>query len=243
MARKPLQPIKSVEDFTFNMLVHGIPNSGKTHFLGDFLRTEAQHGEVKYLNIAGEDYNTVPDLPGETIETFKDFEQVLAEWAKQGLQAVGLDSFHRFCDLVMTAQFGDRLPKTGSNSENEWSEYHFRMRNETNKLRLLAKRVVVSCMSDRYMDPVTQEPARINPDLPGRQSRDALGRFTVIGYLETRLMGPGKLKRTLMLAPNNKVITRTNLPNPILEDVDIPHGGGGWANFMTAVQKAMQGGK
>lgn len=244
MARRQIDLDAPPEMVSYNMLLHGIPGAGKTHLLGDFLREEARRGEVRFINIAGEDgFLSIANLGlgpiGETVETYKDFREALAEYTRKGLQAVALDSFHRFCDLVMTDMFGEKLPQGGDNKQNEWSLYHFRMRNETDMLRQLARRVLTSALSDRYMDPVTGEPARINPDLPGAQSRLALSRFDFIGYIEAKAMGPGRVKRTLMLTPNAKITTRQRLPRPITTDIDIPDGGGGYANFLAAVNAAM----
>lgn len=229
----------------FNVMLHAIPGAGKTHLLGDCLRAESKHGDVRFLNIAGEDgYLSIANLGlgtiGETVETYKDFREVLVDWAGKGLQAVTVDSFHRFCDLVMVDMFGERLPQSGDSKTNEWTLYHYRMRGETDQLRKLAKIVVVSCLSDRYVDPVTAEPARINPDLPGAQSRLAVARFDFVGYIEAKTMGPQRVKRTLDFTPSSKITTRQRLPVPITSVIDIPEGGGGWRNFLNCVNVSMQ---
>jgi hypothetical protein len=229
---------------TILMLVHGGYAAGKSHFIGDFLRTEATNGLVRYLNIRGEDGQmSLASLGlgevGETVETFADFEEAITEYSKLGLRALGVDSVKALSRVVMQHVLGeDRLPVVGGNT-NEWSPIHFTMERVSNMLRRAAPYVVCACPSDKSVNQLDGK-TYITPDLPGRQAAGSAGWFDFVAYLQSDTTGPGTVMRKLILAPNTKIITRQRLPHPITNDVVVPTGGGGWTRFMNAVHEAMK---
>lgn len=250
--RKPFDlDLQTIDKFT--VLIHSVYGVGKTHLLGDMLRTESTKGTVRYINVKGQDGQLAISGMGlgkggalaETIEDYKDWESLVAEYAGLKLRAVGLDGLKELSMLGMRSKVGDRLPRTGDNKSNEWGEVHFLASNMYKTIRLLADIVVVTVASDKYTDPVVGGEPRINPDLPGAQSRTVVGEFDFVAYLEATSLASSTghtLSRKLLLAPNKNISTRQRLPRPITTPIDIPEGGGGWQNFMNAVQTAMNKG-
>ena len=242
MARTPFDlDLKQLDRFT--LLLHSVYGAGKTHLLGDMLREESQRGPVRFLNVRGQDGQLSAagmglGPIGETIESLQDWDAVCAEYPGAKYRAVGIDGLRDLALLVMRAKVGDRLPRTGDNKVNEWGEVHFAAGNVYRMIRHLADIVVVTCPSDKYTDPVTGE-TRINPDMPGAQSRTCVGEFDFVAYLKATLKGPGRIDRALMLQPNSTIASRQRLPRPITADITIPEGGGGWRAFLGAVQATM----
>jgi len=62
-------------------------------------------------------------------------------------------------------------------------------------------------------------------------------------YLTADAVSPTKVERKLLIRPNSKVITRQRLPIQITHDIPVPHGGGGWNNFLNAVEQSLKGGE
>ena len=242
--RSPIaHDLSSMDRYTF--LTHSVYGAGKTHLLGDALRYyAAQGGSVRFVNIKGQDgYRSVAGLVdlaaiGETIDDYADWEALTADYPKRGLKCVGLDGIQDLAYLVIQKQVGNRMPRTGDAKNNEWGDVHFTARNVYRTLRTLADVVLVTCPSDRYKDPVTGE-ERINPDMPGAQSRTVVGEFDFVGYLKATTMGANRIDRVLQLQPMTNVATRQRLPRPITEDIKIPEGGGGWETFLAAVQRTL----
>lgn len=231
--RKPFDFNNLVTD-GYTMLVHGIWASGKTHFLGDMLATEAKAGPVKFLNIAGEDGaasakgSNLPTGVGETLETYQDFTDFCREFAGKKLQAVGLDSMSVLARVVARAVVGaDRMPKISKDS-NEWGDFHREMQNATTLLRNTAKYVLCVCPSDRSTENVSQQ-VYITPDLPGRQAAGSGGWFDFVGYLSVRVLGPASVKRILTFKPSGAVIVRQRIRRMIMDEIELPEGAGGWS--------------
>ena len=171
MARKAFDlDIQTLDSFT--VLVHGINASGKTHFLGDFLKHEMANGSVKYVNVRGEDgMLTLKGMGlgavGETIESFDDYDSILTELLRKPLHALAVDSLEPLNRWVRAKLFGnDRTP----NNPDEWQQLHRTMANLMTKQRGAAKYVVCACVSDKSTDQVTGA-ITITPDLPGREAR------------------------------------------------------------------------
>ena len=122
-------------------LIHGGYAAGKTHLMADFLRHYSQQGKVRFLNVIGEDGYMSAQTFGlgniaETVDTYNDMLAALAEYKKEGVVALGVDSMKPASRLAMTHVLGtdSRMPSVGGNS-NEWGAVHFAMENLTNKMR------------------------------------------------------------------------------------------------------------
>jgi hypothetical protein len=74
--------------------------------------------------------------------------------------------------------------------------------------------------------------------LPGRQAREILGRFDFVGYQSATILNK-KARWTLSFAPSEEIATRQRVPSPLLNEIVIPHGGGGWVIFKNAIQATM----
>jgi hypothetical protein len=74
--------------------------------------------------------------------------------------------------------------------------------------------------------------------LPGRQAREILGRFDFVGYQSATVLNK-KTRWTLSFAPSEEIATRQRIPSPLLNELVIPSGGGGWAAFKSAIQAGM----
>lgn len=226
---------------SFNLLIYGVPNTGKTYFLGDALREEAKIGPVKFLNVAGEDGALslvgmgLGDI-GENIETAQDLKDFVIQYTKAPLQALGVDSLLALSTKVIQARVGDRLPSLKGEG-NEWGDVHWAMAALVASLRGCAKYVICTCPADRESDPI-KGTKYIAPMLPGRQAREILGRFDFVGYMAATVLNK-KARWTLSFAPTEEVATRQRVPTPLLNEIVIPQGGGGWLAFKTAVTNAL----
>ena len=226
----------------YTMLVHGGRASGKTHLAGDFLRTEAARGPVRFINVEGEDgYLTLRGMglgeAGETVESYQDFYDAITEYAKAGTHALAVDSLHALSRWVMRKVTGsDRLPEIKRES-NEWGELHHLMHNLMMMLRRSARYVMCTCPSDRSVEQLSQK-TYITPDLPGREAAGSAGWFDFVGYLEAVPMGPGRIQRTLSMTPNANIIVRQRLPKQITAPIVLPEGNGGWKIISDTIEKS-----
>lgn len=226
---------------SFNLLVYGTPNTGKTFFVGDALREESKIGPVKFLNIAGEDGALtlvgmgLGDV-GENIETAQDLKDFINQYSKTPLQAIGVDSLLALSTKVIMARVGDRLPSLKGEG-NEWGDCHWMMSSLVSSLRTCAKYVICTAPADRESDPV-KGTKYIAPMLPGRQAREILGRFDFVGYASATVLNK-KTRYTLSFQPSEEIATRQRIPSPLLNEIVLPNGGGGWALFKSAIQAGM----
>lgn len=251
--RRPLDlDLKSLDD-GFATLFHGVVNSGKTHLLGDALKHESQFGPIRYINVKGEDgqmslasFNLGQGV-GETVETAKDINDVMVDYAKLKLHALAVDSLKPLGTMLLFDVVGeDRLPDTaldGEKSKAYWGRARVAMETTLKKLRGLAKYLICVCPSDKSEDIVSKAKS-ITPDLFGKLAFGCAGSFDFVGYVEAKVVGPGKLRRTISLAPNTEVLTRQRLPRPVLKPIIIPDGSGGWVAYKNALQQGlMEGGE
>lgn len=226
-------------------LIHGGYASGKTHLMADFLaHYKEQGGKVKFLNVIGEDgYRSAMHSgleEGETVESYKDMIEALQEARQEGVVAVGLDSLKAAVRLVMAHVLGspDRLPSIGGN-KNEWGEVHFSVELFTTALRGAAPWVLTTCPSDKSVNQLDGR-TYITPDLPGRQAAGSAGWFDFVAYLTADVQGPGNVVRKLMFTPNGAIVTRQRLPEPIVKDVVLPNGKGGWQRVLDAINAKLK---
>lgn len=249
--RRPIDlDLKTLDD-GFATLFHGIVNSGKTHLLGDALKHESQFGPIRYINVKGEDGQMslasfgLGQGVGETVETTKDMDDVLRDYAKLGLQALALDSLKPLGTMLLFGIVGeDRLPDTaldGEKSKAYWGRARVAMETVLKKLRGLAKYLICVCPSDKSEDIVSKSKS-VTPDLFGKLAFGCAGSFDFVGFVEARVVGPGRLRRTISLAPSAEVLTRQRLPRPVLKPIIIPDGSGGWAAYKSALQDGLTGG-
>lgn len=227
----------------FTMLIHGINAAGKTHILGDFLRTELPNGKCKFVNVKGEDGMLTLMGMGlgkiaETVESYDDYESLLCELSKGSTHALAVDSLEPLNRWVRAKLFmgSDRMPK----GADEWQELHRLMANLMTKQRRAAKYVLCSCTSDKSTDTVTGK-VTITPDLPGREARGSAGWFDFVAYLETSITGPGTVGRELIMVPNNTITVRQRLPKPITSNIKLPTGQGSWKLIKETIANAAKG--
>lgn len=219
------------------MLVHGNYGHGKTHFIGDALRSEATRGPVYFMNVCGEDGQLSINgmgVPGETIETVADYEEVLAEFRGKPLRALGVDSLKALVRLVMDTTAGGKMPE-----KTDYMYIHWTMERLVRQLRQAAHYVLCACPSDKSIDQLNGQ-TYITPDLPGREAVGSAGWFDFVGFIKADFLGPGRVVRKLTLAPSLTVVTRQRLPKAITEDITIPEKGGGWAAFLQRVEAALE---
>ena len=227
----------------YTMLIHGGRAAGKTHLVGDFLRTESANGPVRFINIAGEDGNlTLRGMGlgecGEHIESYQDFYDAITEYSKTKIHAVGVDSLHALSRWVMRKVTGsDRLPEIKQQGGNEWGELHHLMYNLMMMLRRSGKYVMCTCPSDRSVEQLSGK-TYITPDLPGREAAGSAGWFDMVYYLSADAIGPGKVQRTITCVPNSNIIVRQRLPKQITEPIKLPDGAGGWKTIKDIVDKS-----
>lgn len=231
MARQKFNLDLTMTD-SFTMMVHGIRAAGKTFLIGDMLAFEREYGKVCFVNMAGEDGAASAKSfglgeVGETHESYDDFKAFCKEYAGKKLRAVGLDSVSVLGRWVMRSVIGaDRLPRITKES-NEWGEFHREMDNAMALLRNTAQRILAVCPSDRSVDAVTQR-TYISPDLPGRQAVGSAGWFDFVAYLQADVVGPGRVSRKFIIAPNSTIVVRQRLARQIASDLDLPTGPGSW---------------
>lgn len=227
----------------FTMLVHGGYGVGKTHFLGDMLKTESVVGPVRFLNIVGEDgmlsiANTGLGDVGESVDTLKDFKDALSDYAKLGLSALAIDGGKSFGRLCIKGVCGERLPSVGKGSD-DWQRIHLEFEAAIAALRSIAPIVVMASSSDRSVDQVSGE-LSLTPDFPGRQAAGCGGQFDFVLLMKSQPTGPNKVKRTVLTSPISNTVIRTRLPKAMPTEIELPEGLGGWKKLKDAMQLCLK---
>ena len=253
MAYKKLN-LDVIDNSRMGLMVYGANNSGKTHLAGDMLRWGIEKGwKVRYLNLAGEDgYKTLGAMGlgeiGEDLETYTDFDEALIRAKADGIQVMAVDSLPAYSNMQFRRFLGGELrypdpTRDGERAKMLWGQIKLGVMDGVLRSRAAVPYVLWLAThdkgtSDSVQDVASQTPASIMPDLVGQQSRGSIGWFDLVAHIRTQMVGPGRAKRTLELSPDEKVLTRLRAPRPILEDVVIPEGRGGWQALMTAYEKA-----
>lgn len=244
MARTPIVASSEFTGGTF--MIHGPYGSGKTNLIGDMLHAESEHGPVRLINLKGEDgfLSIMPEIiaeaEGETVSEYVDLVAALEDAKKAGVRAIGIDGFHRIYSFVYRKLFGsDRMPSIGG-QRNEWGDAHKLAGDLMDLLRYYAPIVVVSSASDKSLDQLRGE-THTTPNFPGQMAAGVGGRFDFVFYLDSEVIGPTKIKRTLRTAPVSKMVVRYRLPRPLPPSIELPDGKGGWALVVNAINKAMNG--
>lgn len=224
------------------MLVHGNYGVGKTHLLGDMLREERARGDVRFLNIRGQDgYLSIANLGlgevAETVDTLADFKAAIQDYQKAGIRALAIDDMKQLGQLVIKSVCGERLPSVGKGSD-DWQRIHKELETLLPSLRWIAPVVLCASASDRSVDQITGETS-LTPDLPGRQAAASGGMFDFVFVLRAMAIGPNKIKRTLQCAPVANTVIRARLPRPLPAEIDIPENGGGWKKLMAEIENCL----
>ena len=220
----------------YSVLVYGINASGKTHLLGDFLRTEQETGPVRFINVAGEDGSLTIKGMGlgevaETIEGIDDIMGAIKEYKDLKLQACAIDSLGPLSSWLRVKLFGsNRMP----GNPDEWTKLHLAMYNLIMELKACAKYIMCASIADRSGDQVTEK-SYVTPDLPGRQARISAGWFDFVGYLEAIPLA-NKVKRTFNMVPNATFTVRQRLPRQVSSVIELPQGPGGWSTIKAAIE-------
>ena len=228
----------------FTMLLHGGYSVGKTYLLGDMLTVEQANGNVKFINVKGEEGHPslaafqLEDGIGETIETVDDWRDFVKEF-KGKLRAVGIDGGPLFYRAIMKHITGvNRPPKVGANS-NEWTDIHWVGVDFFTELHYLAPIVVLACTSDLSVDQITGKTKK-TPDLPGRMAAGSASYFDFVFYMSAEPVGPGKVRRILTTTPDGATVVRSRTPRPLPDPIAIPDGPGGWAILFKALQNSFK---
>lgn len=235
----------SFEDI--RILVHSIRAGGKTFLAGDFLKEESQFGPVAYVNTDGEGLMTIKGMGlgkvGYKVETLKDFKDVIAEFSKNRLHALAVDSLQILERIVKIGVMGtaDRSP-VSTKDKNEWVDIGREFENAILSLSKAAKLVFCTCPSAINADQITGNPRIISPDLSGQRALGVGGYFEYVGYIKILPTGKGKVKRSVQFAPDGVTLVRQQVPNAICEDIQLPEGLGGWKLIKDTITKAMEGG-
>lgn len=227
------------------VLIHSIRAGGKTHLLGDMLKYERDFGDVAYVNTDGEGLMTIRGIGlgkiAYSIETLKDFKELMAQFAKKPLHAMGVDSLQVLERMVMLAVTGtaDRSP-ISTKDKNEWVDIGREFNNALASMWRATRLLVCTAPSALNLDPITNNPRVISPDLSGQRALGCAGYFEYVGYIKMMVTGPGKVKRSIQFAPDGVTLVRQQIPNAIQHDIPLPDGPGGWLAIKTAIQKGME---
>jgi len=227
------------------VLIHSIRAGGKTHLLGDFLKYESAHGSVAYVNTDGEGLMTIKGIGlgniAYRVETLKDFKELMAQFAAKPLHAMGVDSLQVLERMVILAVTGtaDRSP-ISTKDKNEWVDIGREFNNALGSMWKATRLLMCTAPSALNLDPITNNPRVISPDLSGQRALGCAGYFEYVGYIKMLVMAPGKVKRVVQFAPDGVTLVRQQMPNSIKEDIALPEGAGGWLAIKTAIQKGME---
>lgn len=239
--------LDTIEDSRLRMLVHSVRAGGKTHLVGDMLNYEKQFGPVAYVNTDGEGLMTIKGIGlgdvGYQVETFKDFKELMAEFIKKPLHALGVDSLQVLERMAKLHVLGtcDRSP-TSTKEKNEWVDIGREFENALVSIGKAAKIVMCTCPSALNMDPITQTMKLVSPDLSGQRAMGCAGYFEYVGYIKTMQTGKGVSKRSMQLASDGVTLVRQQTPNEITEDIPLPQGAGGWLAIKTRIEKGFTNG-
>lgn len=233
-----------ISDFTrFLMLIHGGYGVGKTHLLGDMLLTERENGEVRYVNMPGEDgYLSIRNLGlgecAENVETLDDLKGLIGDYKKSKLAAVAFDGGKWLGKLVIKGVCGDRIPTIGKGSD-DWTKIHNEFEAIIATIRHVAPVVVLASSSDKSVDQVSGETV-LSPDLPGRQAAGIGSQVDFAFQMHAKPSGPNSVRRWLGTAPSSTTVTRVRLPRPLPHEIIIPEGRGGWKKIKEAIENALK---
>lgn len=236
----------------FTVFVQGERGCGKTHLVGDMLRTEQAVGKVLLINVAGEDGTyTCQGLglgkAGVNVETWDEFIELTNELTKAPYQAIGLDSVYALYRKAVYKITGGKLPKIPTKEElkrgelNDYPEIYRLMEMVAPALRRSAKYVMATCPSDTTRDPLDLTigitPTHIGPDLPKGAINIMWGSFDFGGIIRVSVVGKGQVKRRISFTKDNLTVgLKQRIPCEITSDIDLP-ASGGWTAIKTAIEK------
>lgn len=247
LARTKLN-LDAVDLSRLGTLVHGAYGVGKTHFEGDFLRYYRDAGKtVRFINIKGEDgYLTLAKYGlgecGETVDTVEDFNAAVDDAQKAEVYALAVDSLPAFADLQFRKFCGGELRypdpvKDGQRAQMLWGQIKMATKAGVLRTRSAAPYVLWVAAHDKSVDTIEDTGGKaITPNLVGAQARESIGWFDFVLHMRAQTEGPGKVRRYLEIAPDERVATRQRLPKAITKQIGVPEGGGGWAAFLKEVQ-------
>jgi len=149
-------------------------------------------------------------------------------------------------NAAITEVVGDqRLPDAkldGERAKALWGQSSFKMEQLIRLFRSAADIIVATVPSAKTT--LDGGGVAIAPDLYGRMAQACIGCFDFAGYLTARMIEAGKVERKVSFAPRADVLNRQRLVHPVMTDIVIPEGGGGWKAIKEAFQKGLgQGGK
>lgn len=239
--------LDTMEDNRLRMLVHSVRAGGKTSLVGDMLKTEREFGPIAYVNTDGEGLMTIKGIGlgavGYQVETLKDFKDLMAEFIKKPLHALGVDSLQVLERMVKLHVLGtcDRSP-TSTKEKNEWVDIGREFENALVSIGKAAKIVMCTCPSAINADNITNNPRLISPDLTGQRALGCAGYFEWVGYIKTMQTGKGVAKRSIQFASDGVTLVRQQIPNEIMEDIPLPQGAGGWLVIKSRIEKGFTNG-
>lgn len=230
------------------VLVHGAYGAGKTHLQGDFLKWASQFGDIRFLNVKGEDgQKSVASFGlgkiGDTAKTLADYRDFVAEHSKKPLAGLAVDSLPAMYDLTLLDQMGEvRYPDAKADGERArffWGQCGMLTGNAVTRSRSCAKFVLWVSPYDKSEDAVAGGTKSITPNLPGKLAQGIAGKFDFVGYLTAETLGVDKVKRQVTFAPSSTILTRQRAARPIIRPIVIPESSGGWLAMFKAMEEAM----
>lgn len=247
-----------------SILIHGINNTGKTVLLAAALKYFSQFGKVTMASLneeQGHDSAAGMGLESEIlgyqclyeIDNIDDFKEWLGMVEKGDYIATGFDSLWALYRLIQKKKTGgERPPKAGATSDNEWPWIHNDAHNIMTRWRKSAKWNLATCPSDTGQNAlkdvesgVKTKDLMVCPDLNGKMATGCVHWFNLLGYLKCDQTKQGKtitLKRELDFTPSKTYLTRQRMPygGRIKEAITIPENDPfkGWETLMNKANAA-----
>lgn len=215
------------------VLIHGASNTGKTYLAGSAMKYYLEEGKsVFFVDTVGEEgTRSIVDmgLPvdvAETVDTYKDFQEILKERtaAKTGLLVV--DSLKFVWKYIMLDVLkSDRAPVI-SKTSTDWTDLYRAYDKMLVQLIGAATDLIVLCPSDISMNEVKGE-LMITPDLPGRKRAETVSSMDMVGYLESDPLG-AKTRRVLSFHGRGGITTKMRSRTPVTSSFPIIEGHDAW---------------
>ncbi len=237
--------LDNIEINDMRVLVHSIRAGGKTHLCGDLLKYESQFGDVAYVNMDGEGLMTIRGIGlgniAYKVESLADFKELMKQFSAKPLHAMVVDSLQFLEQFVVHSVTGtkDRSP-ISTKEKNEWVDIGREFNNALASMWKATRLLMCTAPSALNLDPITNNPRVISPDLSGQRAMGCAGYFEYVGYIKMLVTGPGRVKRAIQFAPDGVTLVRQQMPNAISSDIPLPDGPGGWVAIKRAIEKGME---
>ncbi len=232
------QSLGDVEGLTGAILVHGLPNTGKTHLCGAALAIEKAFGLCAYLHVQGEpSLETIRahDVEGVEIYTVEALEDIAA-WAKENEKAkkryhfIALDSLAALAELSEEKETGGKhAPGNGAgDGRKEWGNIKYGFKNALTLILRSATLCLMTCPS--ALTTVEEGGSKvIAPDLIGKDSYRILFRCSFAGYMSLQTINNTTVNRSISFEPRVDALTRCNAKRAIAKSLPLPSTANSWS--------------